>query len=171
VTGLAGVLSLAGGGAHSCAILSNGGSVQCWGANGDGQLGNGTRTQSTTPVIVTGLTNAVKLATGKSDGCAVTVGGGVQCWGWFGPALTEGAHRPTLAPAKIMLASSGAELVGARDLVSGGGHACVRRAGDSAVFCWGNNADGELGAATGTCGGARGEGYACSPTAVAIAWP
>ena len=170
VTGLVGVqvLALAGGGTHTCAIVSQGGTVRCWGANADGQLGDGSRTQSATPVVVTGLANAVKIAAGKTGACAV-VGSGAQCWGWFGPPSSDAIpHRPTLTPTKVLEASSGTELLGVRDLAAGGGHLCARRP-DGTVLCWGNNVEGELGAATATCGGAR-ETFVCSRTAVAVAW-
>ena len=168
VTGLAGATAIAGGAAHTCAIVAGG--VRCWGANGDGQLGDGSHTPSTAPVVVPGLAGAQKIAAGRAEVCVLVNGRGVQCWGWFGPTITEGLiHRPMLAPTKVMEASTNAELIGARDIASGGGHACVVRT-DSTALCWGNNVDGELGAPTGTCGAPR-DAYACSRAAIPIVWP
>jgi alpha-tubulin suppressor-like RCC1 family protein len=42
------------GGEHICAVLQSG-KVVCWGNNSDGQLGDGTQKDSSTPVFVKGL--------------------------------------------------------------------------------------------------------------------
>ena len=39
---------------HTCALLGDG-AVECWGLNGEGQLGNDTMTNSNIPVSVSGL--------------------------------------------------------------------------------------------------------------------
>ena len=161
--------SLAAGGAHTCALFPNR-SVRCWGANVDGQMGDGSVSQSSRATTVSGL-SALQLASGKSGVCALVDGGGVQCWGWFGPPLFEAfgtPHAPALLPTKV-LGGSGAELVGVNAIASGGGHACALEQ-NATVVCWGYNADGELGAPTGTCGTGS-AAHACSRAAVAVVWP
>lgn len=49
--GLASVTSLSAGLAHTCAVLAAG-AVSCWGGNANGELGNGTFQNASTPVSV-----------------------------------------------------------------------------------------------------------------------
>ena len=65
---------------HNCALMSDA-TVQCWGVNSAGQLGNGSRAIASTAVTVTGLTGATAVAVGRRHSCAVVSGGQVQCWG------------------------------------------------------------------------------------------
>ena len=68
------------GGNHSCALLASG-SVQCCGFNNSGQLGNGTTTNSGTPVAVSRITTATSVSAGGSHSCARLNSGQLRCWG------------------------------------------------------------------------------------------
>ncbi len=77
-----GVTAVAVGQYYACALLAAG-TIECWGNNTYGQLGNGTTMLSTTPGLVSGIhadASATSIAAGWWTACAVA-GGGVLCWG------------------------------------------------------------------------------------------
>jgi alpha-tubulin suppressor-like RCC1 family protein len=141
VVGLSsGVVALAAGESHSCAITSAG-TVKCWGANAKGQLGNGSVAESHVPVEVTALgVGNLAVAASWEHTCAVTAAGGVKCWGandvgQLGDDTTNESH----VPVDVFGLGSGMADVSARFAFT-----CAR-ATVGTVSCWGYDLDGELG--------------------------
>jgi alpha-tubulin suppressor-like RCC1 family protein len=121
------------------------GAVRCWGKNADGQLGDGTITQSTTPAQVTGLTSGVtKIAAGDAHSCAV-VSGSAQCWGWnVVGQLGNGTTMKSTFPVQVSGLTSGVTDIAA-GLTSA---SCAVVSG--AARCWGWNQFNQLGDGTST---------------------
>ena len=80
VPDLSDVVGLTLGDWHTCAVLLDG-TVRCWGNNGTGSLGDGTREDSTTPVTVLGITTAVFIEAALGHTCAILADRTVRCWG------------------------------------------------------------------------------------------
>lgn len=146
VTGLtSGVTAISSGYNHSCALLSTGG-LKCWGNNAFGHLGDGTLTQRTTPVDVSGMTAGVaKVAAGTNFTCAVTTAGAAKCWGigTSGQLGNGGSANSSVAVQVSGLTSGIAQVTG------GSSHACALSTA-GAVKCWGLNTSGQLGDGTTT---------------------
>ena len=113
--------------------------AQCWGSNINGQLGDGTANDSTTPVNVSGIRAAMALGAGQGHSCSLLVDGTVKCWGMnaYGQ-LGDGTTTDSFTPVAVN------GLTNVASLAVGSEHSCARLADDS-VWCWGQNSDGQLG--------------------------
>jgi hypothetical protein len=77
-----GAIDIAVGNFHRCALRRDR-TVQCWGENWYGQLGDGTKVKSDRPVDVRGVSKATSIAAGTAETCATEEGGRLVCWGRF----------------------------------------------------------------------------------------
>ncbi len=136
--------ALALGSSFSCALGSDG-TVRCWGANGSGQLGDGTRRSRPSPVRVIGVEDAVQVASGDGQACALRRDGTVWCWGEnsIGLELVSIEAPGRLTPARI-------EGLGSTVRIGVGEDSACALDASGAIRCWGLNGDGELGDGTTT---------------------
>ena len=124
---------------HACG-LSTTGAAYCWGRNNNGQLGDGTQIDRSTPTPVSGGLTFQAIAAGNYFTCGLTPAGSAYCWGWnelgqLGNGSLTSKFTPTaVSGGLIFKAIAAAE----------GGHACgLTTAG--AAYCWGDNSYGQFG--------------------------
>jgi hypothetical protein len=137
VPGLSNVaqLGMSASGLWDCAALKSG-SVECWGNNTNGELGNGTTTTSSTPIAVSGLANVTQISTGAHHTCALESSGALFCWGYnaYGQ-VGNNTTTNVLTPVQV--------LTGVASVSCGDNHTCAIQNGN--VSCWGYNGFGGLG--------------------------
>jgi hypothetical protein len=114
---------------YTCALLENH-SVRCWGDNGFGTLGDGTRSDSAVPVAVKELGGVTQLDLGLLDACAVIEDGSLRCWGNNdGDRLRDGSNNNRNIPVVAQ---------GLDDVIQvslGESQSCVRHR-DNRLECW-----------------------------------
>ncbi len=118
---------------NTCALTESGG-VWCWGANMNGQLGDGTTTDRFVPAPIRGLESGAAALASPSDThmCAIVTDGSAACWGsnnvgQLGDGTTDeraGAVRVTATNEKLVAISTAPAAT------------CVVTAG-GALRCWG----------------------------------
>jgi alpha-tubulin suppressor-like RCC1 family protein len=179
VPGVPPLVSIAAGPSHLCGVTSVR-TAWCWGNNIRGQLGDGTTTSRSFPVMVAGGIAWRALVLGKNSAltCGWPESGGFSCWGnnIYGE-MGDGTRSIRLSPFPVVGGESFILLAAGRN------HTCGLIASREAR-CWGRNLDGELGDGTYTtraapvavAGGitfsmlAGGNGHTCGLAQDATAW-
>jgi alpha-tubulin suppressor-like RCC1 family protein len=130
--------TVAAGLAHVCGLTPSG-AAYCWGANGNGQLGDGTMIDRSSPVAVLGGLTFVQLTAGYWHTCGVTTTGAAYCWGQRlygkladGTSATDPGPNPPnqLSPVPVLggltFAALSAKVEGTCGVTTSG-----------ALYCWG----------------------------------
>ena len=116
---------------YSCGVTTAGG-AHCWGSNGHGELGNGSTTNSSTPVAVAGELVFASVSAGAGHNCGVTTAGEAYCWGdnYFGElgnGSTTNSNMPVAVAGGLTFASVSADAFRSSCGVTTAG----------AAYCWG----------------------------------
>jgi len=138
---------------NTCAIASDD-QAYCWGYGTFGQLGNNTSVASSSPVAVTttgvlaGKT-LTSIVTGDYHTCAVTSDSLIYCWGYNNNGQL-GIGSTTQSNLPVAVSMSGVFAGKTIKAVSAGGNSTCAIASNDQAYCWGYNANGNLGNGTKT---------------------
>ena len=127
----------------TCGLTDNG-TIWCWGSNGNGQLGDGTTTDRDYPVQVSGIDNALDVYLGTAMGCAaIDNRTNLKCWG--NNYLGDGSTTDSTTPVTVTETNGWGSDYTFDDVAIGQSSACAYNEENNQVYCWGVNADGQLG--------------------------
>jgi alpha-tubulin suppressor-like RCC1 family protein len=135
-TGLTNVAQVATGWSHVVALASDG-TVWTWGANDNGELGNGTTISSNVPIQVGGLSDVTGVSAG--DGSTVVVKGDGTVWAWGLIRHGDGTNYSYGSRPVLVDGIDHVTLVRARDW-----HVLALKS-DGTVWAWGGNQRGQCG--------------------------
>jgi alpha-tubulin suppressor-like RCC1 family protein len=142
--------SISVGATYTCATDSVG-AAYCWGQNDVGQLGNGSTTNSLSPVAVqvTGALaskSLISISAGSNSTCAIDSEGLAYCWGMTGayPSLSEQNNSPKAVTTTGVLKGKVIKQI------SIGLYTTCAVDTQGSAYCWGSNTNGSLGNSTTT---------------------
>lgn len=121
----------------SCGI-DTGGALYCWGSNGVGQLGIGSRIAQDAPAQVGTDTDWKMVSAGSLHSCGVKMDGSLYCWGANGQGQLGTGGGSSNAP--VLVRGLNVSEVDAH----GSANSCALST-DGFIYCWGDNDHGQLG--------------------------
>jgi alpha-tubulin suppressor-like RCC1 family protein/subtilisin family serine protease len=142
LSGYAGVAT--GTAANHTLALKNDNTVWGWGANGFGQLGDGTMVQRNSPGQIVGLSQVTAIASAGNNGMAIKSDQSVWSWGYnYQGQVGDGTTALRVSPVQIP------GLSGIVAIAHGTRHGAGLKQ-DGTVWAWGDNYWGEIGDGTTT---------------------
>lgn len=120
---------------HVCGVRGDG-TAFCWGANDDGQCGDGTQNSARRPVNVMGITDALEISAGGTHACARRTSG-LFCWG-TAPQIGDGTVERKFVPTRVMTTET-------VDQLEVGNSFSLARTPAKGLICWGQNGRGGCG--------------------------
>ncbi|MBI4484821.1 MAG: hypothetical protein HY655_02310, partial [Acidobacteria bacterium] len=142
------VVAVQAAGAFSLALREDG-TVVAWGANGVGQLGDGSNTNQSTPVQVQGLAGVAAIATGVSHSLALKADGTVWGWGLNDlRQLGDGTTTNRNVPVQVKDPSDGTGFLTDIGAIAAGLFHSLAAKQDGTVRAWGGNSAGQIGDGT-----------------------
>src|SRR5262249_33288375 len=121
IAGVTAAITVDAGRWHTCTYdLAGGGSVKCWGDNSLGELGDGTTTNRSTPVVVASVPSGYDtVVAGYWHTCALpSFGGTIKCWGYnVSGQIGDGTTFNRLTPVDVTGLPTG--------LAAGESHTCA----------------------------------------------
>ena len=146
------VVVVSAGNSHTCAVF-NDGTLACWGANYEAQLGDGSTSVRNVPTQVTFADNktALTVGAGKRHTCAILNDNSLVCWGrneegqlGVGSSSNQVCTSSNIACIKTPAAVDLGTDRTAKSIAMGEYHTCAIL-DDNSVKCWGQNAYGQVG--------------------------
>ena len=140
-------VTVATGGYHSLAIGSDG-ILYSWGLNGSGQLGNGTTTNSSTPVVVQLPTNVHATSVAAGAYTSLAIGSDGRAYAWGDNAFGEVGNSTITAPYSSTPVQVSTPATGTIVAIAAGQYHDLAIRSNGNIFAWGYNNDGQLGIGT-----------------------
>ncbi|MFO0754996.1 MAG: EGF domain-containing protein [Byssovorax sp.] len=134
-------IAIAGGQRFACGIRTGGG-LSCWGSDSRAALGLGYNSDRNDPTPIGNETTWDRVEVQLDDGCAIRKNGDLYCWGRnVSGQIGDGTQVTRPLPVSIGAGKTWKRVVVGRT------HTCgiATDAGTDTLFCWGQDANGELG--------------------------
>ena len=127
---------------HTVAVKTNN-TLWAWGANGNGQLGDGTALSRSSPVQIGALTNWAQVAAGNRFTAAVKTDGTMWAWGYDNQGnLGQGSLASKSSPVQVGALTNWAQVS------AGFFYSVAAVKTDGTLWAWGGNLHGKLGDGT-----------------------